>query len=320
MTMRNFQFLLERWNHFWFRPVPPHALGLFRVIFGSFLLILTVRHVPSVVVQYSSEGVYLPFAFPPDGSAQGVRDLLGFLLQPVPPLGAWVVYAAFLFSILCFTVGFQTRIATISTFLFYAYYYFLFSHLVDGSFDHIYPLVLLVLVFSGAGRAYSADSIRKEKRLVSKQWVSIFPQRVICLQLSIAYLSIGLVRILKGGWESGVVLEQSLTTIWATPAAYTFLDLAHFLSIGGNPWLLGLTVFLVKAIEILLPFTLWFRNLWIPSVIVGVLFHIGISLMLTMWPFLGMVAVYFLYLSPEVVAEWVRRLRFFEALHEWSKM
>jgi hypothetical protein len=87
----------DAWNRYWFRPQPPHSLGIFRLLLGLFFLVLWLLRAPHVSRYFSTAGIHAPMFAAPVGGLDGVRDwtdILGYLIQAVPPWTAWGLYVA----------------------------------------------------------------------------------------------------------------------------------------------------------------------------------------------------------------------------------
>ena len=102
---------LQRWEHWWFRPAPPHAMAVFRIVFSALLFVYWASKLPQIPMAFSREGLvfpslpdYVPFAFQ--------------LLFSPPPLSiAYAVYGCLLLVIVCIGLGWRMRSAAIISFL-----------------------------------------------------------------------------------------------------------------------------------------------------------------------------------------------------------
>ncbi|TSC57891.1 MAG: HTTM domain protein [Candidatus Peregrinibacteria bacterium Greene0416_19] len=312
------QIVVSHWNHFWFRQVPPHALALARIGFGFFLLLYFSLQFPTVAMRYSSAGIILPLFRP--------TTPLTVILTPPPPPIALLVFLVLLVFLLLFTLGWHMRIVGTVAVILYLYYWFLSLHLFDTSFDRIFLLALAVLTFSGADRVLSVRSYlegyrgvrgnRRYRGIVfnprtrrTLQYrppgrgrtgripplVSVFPQRLLAIQLTVTYLGVGLQKLVLPGWDGGEVLTVGFAGRWATP-------LARWLLLENIPLsAYDLLIFLIIALELTLPFGLWSRRMQRWFFALGFLFHLGIALLLGIWWFLALPVLYILFVDPEEV-------------------
>ena len=286
------------WNRFFFRKGPPHVLALFRFAFGGFLLFHWGIKLPSVPMLFSEEGILLPLFDLP-------------LLTPPSVSVAWLLFFIFLGSLLLLTIGFFSRIAAGTAFLFSSYYYLLSFHLFGTSFDHLFLFILLVLTFSPSDRTLSLRMFLKRRSFFAAEPITIFPQRLLALQITFTYLGVGWQKLFLPDWQSGRILLLGFMGRWATLLGFAVarLDLP--------PWFYDAIVFLTKGFEILIPFGLWIKRFGIRWWFFagGVLFHISIALLLGIWWFLVLIPAYILFFEPEEVEKWFERYVVYRMLY-----
>ena len=237
---------------------------------------------------FSNEGLSLPFH-------TFNSPLLMTLLSPPPPHIAWFVFSTFVVTLLLFTVGAMFRTSTILILLLYAYYHQIGLHAFFMTFERLYVFVFFVLLWSGAHKTLSYHVWHKHRSIVAWEPISIFPQRILGLQISATYLGVGWQKLILPGWHGGEILPYSLVSMWGT-------------SFGR--WIAGLNLplefydkanWVLKFFEFLLPFGLWIpRWQWL-FFAGGAFFHITISATISMWWFLIMVPAYIVFLEPEKV-------------------
>ncbi|MBI5155992.1 HTTM domain-containing protein [Candidatus Peregrinibacteria bacterium] len=268
--------------------MPPHPLALMRIAFGSFLLLYWGLKIPQVPMLFSGHGLILPL-FP--------AHEFGPLASLFPPTVtiACILFAIFYASLLLFTVGFGMRIAGIVAFILNVYYWMLSLHLFNTSFERLFLFTLLVLTLSGADRTLSFRAWREKGDARSFSPVSILPQRLLALQITFVYLGVALQKLWLPDWQSGEILSYSLVGVWGSRAGNWIvarnLPLAVF----------DVSVSLIKAFELAMPFGLWVprSRLWFMAG--GALFHTGIALLLDIWWFLVLIPAYILFFDPEDV-------------------
>src|SRR3989338_7093864 len=91
--------LFRHWNTFWFARIPPHALAILRILFGSFLVIEWIAYLPRVTKLFSSSGIVVPMFAGTD------IPVLHWFIEPFSPLLTYVIYFGYLLSLILFTVG-----------------------------------------------------------------------------------------------------------------------------------------------------------------------------------------------------------------------
>ncbi len=270
-----------------FGGVPPHALGLFRAIFGSFLLLYWLTKAPRVTMLFSDRGLVLPLVDSP-------------FLMPPPVSVAWLLYGVMLVSLLCVALGWRTRIAGCIALFLSAYYWFLSLHLFDTSFDRLFLFFLAVLAIDGADHAFTLP-LWLRGRTIADGTTSAFAQRLIAIQVTATYAGVGWQKFLLTDWAGSETLWYSLQNTWATPVAFAVAAFGLPLSF------FGVVTFIVKIFECLLPIGLWHRSLQPWFFAFGALFHLLVTVLLGMWWFLAMPATYLLFLDPSTVASWSQK-------------
>ncbi len=133
-----------RWDHWWYRDAPPHALALFRIVFGAFLFLYWATLLPAVPMLFSEEGISLPLY------EEGLPSFALTLLQPPPVWIAWILYGTLLLSFLLIVIGLCSRTASIVALLLHGYTYLSSHHLSWFTFEQLSVFFLLVLACSTA--------------------------------------------------------------------------------------------------------------------------------------------------------------------------
>ena len=272
------------WEHWWFRPVPPHALALFRMVFGMFLLLYWGRYFPHVPVLMGNAGIAFPLFL----------DRYPFLATPSVPV-AWVIYVLLLFTFLLITLGVFLRIAAWSALLFLTYIWLTSMHPHWLTMEHLTMVFLLFLGVSGADRTLSLHMWWRRGSPFAWEPVSILPQRCIALQITATYLGVGWQKAWLPDWQSGEILAYSLVSVWGTKPAFAIVQLNLPL------WVYDLTVLQVKYVEALLPFGLWVPRVRWFFMAWAFVFHSLIAVLFNIWWFLILVPSYVLFFEPESV-------------------
>jgi hypothetical protein len=288
MTLRSLLIGYDRW---WFRKAPPHALAILRIGFGAFLLFYWGIRLPHAAMLYSREGILLPMPAGP----------LSFLFAPPSPQVATLRLCLMLSALLSFTVGFRTRLSAAVTFILYVYYWRLSLFQLGASFDRLFLFFLLILACSGCGKTLSADMRLRKGSFFAWEPVSIFPQRLIAMQIAATYLGVGWQKLTLRAWWSGEVLSVGFMGRWATPPAWAIARLNLPI------WVYDAQVYLVKLFELTIPFGLWFRKTRWWYMLGGLLFHTGITILLGIWWFQVLIPAYIVFFQPEEVYGFLKR-------------
>ena len=278
----------QKWNYFFFRSCPPHALALLRIIFGLFIFFQWLIKTPYISMMFSNEGLSIPFR-------TFASPLLTTLLSPPSSLIAWTLFTLFLITLLLFTIGAGFRTSITLILLLYAYYHQIGLHAFFMTFERLYVFVFFVLLWSGADQTLSYRSFHKYGSIFAWEPISIFPQRLLALQISATYLGVGWQKLILPAWQGGEILSYSLVSMWGTRFGH---------------WLAGLNLpisfydaanWLLKFLQFLLPLGLWIPKWQWLFFVGGAIFHVTIAATISMWWFLIMVPAYIVFLEPEKV-------------------
>lgn len=194
----------------------------------------------------------------------------------------------------------------------------------DRGIDTMLRMVLLLLAFSGAGRALSIDAWRRDRTLFPDVRVLAWPRRFLVLQLSWMYFSAGIHKSQLAWWPAGdfsalyvVLLDPHFAradfSSWL-PSVYPLTQigtaLTMFFEVGAP--LMGLSLFYRRTahrggVGRRVFARLHVREVWLA---LGVGFHVALifTLRLGIFPF-GMLALYWAFLTPDELSTLTRKLR-----------
>jgi len=287
----------RRWEDWWLRPVPADLLGLFRIVFGLFLLLYWGLMLPDVPLLLSRQGLvqhvidpYVPAALTP-------------LLAPPSGAVAVALFSLFLLGIVAFTLGVLTRWAGALLIVFHAYFWGVSLHLTWFTIEHLMPVLIAILAFGGSDRAFSLRMQRRHGSWRASEPVSVLAQRLIAVQICATFLGVGWQKAWLPDWKDGTILHVALMGRWATPLGYW---------VAGLPlpaWFYDGLIVVVKCFEVCLPIGLWsprWRGWWILGMF---LFLFQIALLLSFWWFLILVPLSLSFYEPEALATRLRPAR-----------
>jgi len=297
-VFREVRAALKRLEEYYYGRKPPHALCLFRILWGIYFLIAWLWKLPHVALYYSNEGMAFPYFDVPDGPIRGPDDIIAIVTQAPPPAIAWLLYVISGAAVVLFLVGWWARPALLFTTAFSSYYYFLQLHSFDSSFDRALFVITFLLAMSRCDEVYSIKAWhRRRSGQCADDTIPAWPQRLIMLQIVAIYFGTGVYKVMTPDWSTGEILMESLQGDWGTSVGFWFvnLDLPAATS--------SLLVLQTILMEIWSPFLLFHRVLRNFFFIWGTCFHVGIAIMLTIPPFLFMPLSYPLFADPE----WIRR-------------
>lgn len=302
MTFRR---VVRAWDRFLFAPVSPVPIGIYRVLFGSLVLLNGLFLLPEVTTFFGEQGV-LPVA----DALRYTRSPRINVLAWLPPDDRWVYsfLAAYLLAAVCLTIGFLTRLSAALVFVGLVSLHHR-NMIVLNSADTILRLTSFYLVFSAAGRALSVDRWLRVRRgaeppgppAPAEPWA----QRLIQVQLAVAYLATVYWKLQGHTWVDGTAVYYATRTheFIRFPVPYVFDHL----------WTIKLMTWGTLAVEFALAVFVWFRDLRYPVLLAGLMLHLGLeysmNIQLFQWV---MISTYLLFIEPQdwrLAKAWLARRR-----------
>ena len=276
------------WDQFWFKRVPPHALAITRMGVALYALLYTLLYAPHLKLLFSNEGLVLP-------RYADLYPQLQWLLTPPPLQVATLLFALVVVAELNMLWGQYTKLSIGLVTLLGLYFWQLQLHLFPTSYNRILLLVLLVLFFSGSDRTFSLDQKRRTGSFWDWEDVSILPQRLIALQISVTFLGVSLQKWWLPQWQGGEVLSYSFLSMWGTGLARCYarlpLNMEHY----------DFLVLMVKIFQPLAAVGVWIQRFRIISVLFLAWFIIMVSVMLSIWWFIYVIPACIVFWHPEEV-------------------
>ena len=298
---------LQAWNRFWFAPISAKPLGLFRILFGLFVL----AHLALISVD-------LDFWYSDVGLLQGDEaivtggpfrpSILSYYQDPVSVRIAVGVVAA---VAVAFTLGWRTRIMGVLLYLGVMTFYNR-NLLTNCGPDQVMMITSFYMMLAPCGAAYSLDARREARRRGTPAEPLIYPwaQRLMQFQLCLIYFVTAYLKCGGRSWIGGTAIHYVLFNHEVGQFDLEWL--------GGYPLVLNLMAYAALVVEFALAFLLWFRptRRWVA--LLGVMLHVGIVPLVNV-PLFGeqMTALYILFLDPDELsalgrfltapARWFRR-------------
>jgi len=257
------------WNQFFFEPISPATIGVFRICFGIVIFLAVLGRYPfrelfygdNGIVRYETMNGYFPG--PP---------WFYFRWLPAGDPGLNLYFLALMAVTVCLVIGFQTRLSC--AFVFLGLISLSNRNLfIDNAGDDLMRINALILMFSHAGRAYSIDRwLRRTRGLENVALPKLEPwaQRLLQIQVAYLYSDTFILKLPGEGWQNGTALYYALN--YLELRRFQFKYLFYYL------WQIKLATWGVMAGEFALSFLVWFRKLRYWILAIGVLLHIGINL------------------------------------------
>jgi HTTM domain len=260
--------LAKLWNEFFFQKQSPLPIALFRIVYGTFVIVTLWLLRPDWLNWYGTDAwLSLPTAL----KLEPGHRLNLFTI--IPQTDAWIgaIFWIALGSALLLTIGLFTRSSSIAVFVCLNSIQQRNLYITHGG-DTFLRLAGFFLIFAPAGAALSLDrSIRVwcDRQSRDLQWHSPWAQRMIQIQLSLMYLTAFLVKINGATWLQGTALFY----------VYHLNELKHFPlpSWFFRPMVLKLGDWSTLALEFSLGVLIWVREFRYVLLGVGLLFHLWLE-------------------------------------------
>lgn len=303
------------------------SFAVLRILYGLGLLITLVPSIPERSLLWG------PASFWVDAEAKR-RGFFTFdtLFPKDNPLVFDLVFFLMVAVVILFTIGYQTRLATVMVLIFVFSLQANNPYVLNGG-DTLYRITLLFLIFANLGAHFSVDSWlaeRRRRREVARK--PLVPNHIVnaahnvslilcCFQIIVVYVVSGIWKLHGDEWLDGTALFYALR-IDAFMVYPAFNELLWQSSL-----LIYIATFIALWVQTLFPIAL----LWRPSrifVLVSLVFmHSGIGILLGLWPFsLLMIALDMLYIRDSTwvsMTNWARSTKVGEfvddRIHEAGK-
>ncbi|MDG3004810.1 HTTM domain-containing protein [Paludisphaera mucosa] len=283
---------LHAWNRFWFAPISARPLGVFRILFGLFVL----GHLALISVD-------LDYWYTDAGLLRGDEAAVtAGPLRPTPlayfqdPTSVRVALAITIGVAVAFTLGWRTRVAGVLLYLAQMSFYNR-NLLTNCGPDQVMMITTFYMMLAPCGAAFSLDARRAAARRGTLAEPLIYPwaQRLMQLQLCLIYFVTGFLKCNGRAWLGGTAVHYVLFNHEVGQFNLEW--------VAGYPLVVNFMTFAALAVEFALVFLLWFRptRRWVA--LLGVALHVGIWPMVNV-PLFGeqMTALYLLFLDPDELA------------------
>lgn len=180
--------LLNFWNKFFFGSFDPFSVSIFRIFLGTLMFVFYIANFPNWERFYAPEG--LSWLNPETLTTERWWSIFSWTHGTIPIKTFWWVG---FFSTVAFTMGFQTRLATIFLYIIQSSMNTTGWVVVNGE-DSIFRMFLLYSCFAPLNFTFSLDSYLKRKRLEKKgikyepNLPLIWPIRLLQINFALVYL------------------------------------------------------------------------------------------------------------------------------------
>jgi hypothetical protein len=297
------------WNKWWFGPISPVPLGLFRLLFGLLVLAYGLLLFPDRVMWFGEKGTMT--------WVDSDRYNFQFSLSPRIDLlhgvtrEHWltVFFVVFLVFALGLTLGFATRLCAIAVFV-----QLVSLHnrdaLIHNSGDTLMMVMAAYLLLAPSGVALSLDRlirIRRGREGRTPPLIAPWAQRLMQLQVSAVYCSTSLSKLSGAMWLKGTAVYYALKLPDIERFPVPWIDAHHL-------WFIHLLTWGAIAVELSLWTLVWLPRTRLYALAAGTLLHLGIeySMNIPLFSF-TMITCYILFLTETDLrnfARWVKRRAF----------
>ncbi len=270
-------------------------MAIFRILFAAYLLIEACTYLPFVPQMFSDQALTMSLW------ADLVPPSVRFLFELPPPTIAWVIASVYLIACIGLMIGCGMRTCVTILLILFLYYWQVSFFLFPSSYHRIYFFTLIAFLISGADKTFSVRMLRTHRSFFAWEPIMIFAQRLLAVQITVTYLGVGLQKAWLPVWQDGRALSYSIIGRWGTSLG------RWVVSLNLPFWFYSVNVFLIKIGEVFLPFMLWTKRWRWYAVAMGVAFHVGIAVLMSIWWFIPLIPAYIVFWQPEEVYEWLNR-------------
>jgi Vitamin K-dependent gamma-carboxylase len=287
---------IRDWNQFFFGRVSARPLAVFRIVFG----VIMVGYLSLMSVEFR-------FWYTGNGLLQGKEaleaagpmrfSLLQYYNNGVLP---YFVYGLAIFSAICLTVGWRTRIVSV---LLYLSMITLYHRNVssNGGPDAMPLLVSFYMMFCPSGLEFSMDAARaaRKRGTLASPIIAPWGMRLLQFQICLIYFQSCVIKCQGPAWMEGSVVHYILFN--REFGQFNMQWLAQY------PLLINVMTHGALMIEFALAFWLWFRPTRKYAALGGVMLHGGIRPILLV-PGFGeiMVASYLTFFAHDEITAMLR--------------
>lgn len=278
-----------------------------RILYGIGLLIFLVPSIPERSLLWGPASFWVD----PEAKRRGYFTF-DLLVTKSDPLLFDIAYFGLIALVVLFLIGYQTRIVRILMLIMLVSLHSNNSYVLNGG-DTLYRITLVFIVLANVSHHWSVDAWlarrraeRKPEKAARKPLVPA-PIRnaahnvalvLCCFQIVVVYAVSGIWKLRGEEWPDGTALFYALRidTFMAYPAINEL--------IWQSSVVIYVATFIALWTQTLFPFAIMWRPTRIFALIALVFMHLGIAVLLGLWPFsLAMIALDMLFIrDPSWVA------------------
>ena len=294
----------QKLYNFWFAKEKTLNLGIFRIVFGLFILKILLLSYFHWQEYYGVDGIISLERFINARGGWFLASLKSIFALSSNPQFIWVIYGLGLLTTLCFIVGLGTRIATIILYIFWLSLCQRNSAIIDSK-DIVVQMLLFYSCFAPLGNTLSVDNVFRRKLLKKRRNIlnyippkqSVWSVRLLQISIALIYPLSAIDKLYSDiAWRDGSMMYYvSLYDAWFR---FTDVDLLH------NYVLSCISTYSALILEFVFPLLVWFKQTKYWILIMMALFHISIAIVMNEFILqfsLVMLISYTLFLDAEVI-------------------
>ena len=271
------------WERFWFRAEPTSTLAVLRIVFGVVALCWTISLAPDLDAFFGRSGLL--------ASQPGAGGAWGVLAVVHSNLAIQILFAALLCACIALTVGYQTRLASVLVFIGILSFERRNPYVFNTG-DSLIRLLAFYIMLAPAGSALSVDRWHRGGDMWEFPARSVWPLRLMQIQLSAIYLFGLWVKLQGTTWNNGTAVSYAIRI-----SDLSRFPMPHFMS--HSMLVANVLTFGTLAVELSLAVLVWNRRARPWVLLAGVCLHLGIDYSIRVGFFsLAMFTLYLSFLDP----------------------
>ena len=290
-------FLLKKWDEFWFGKFDPVSASVFRISLGILMIIFYIANFPNWERFYAVDG--MASLDPKTVLSTNWWSIFSWTEGLFPVKVYWWIG---FFSTIAFTLGFQTRIATIILYVLQTSMNMRDWVVINGE-DHIFRMILFYGCFAPLNHSFSLDNFFRKKKLEKKglsdnrELPLIWPIRLMQINIALIYV-INVPNKLTDdfAWINGEAIYWTMVNNMWSHQIFTeyFYKWDCLLS--------KIFAYGTILVEGLFPILVWIRETKLLSIAAITFLHLGITFLIPNVTFftLAMICLFWVYVPSEV--------------------
>ena len=270
----------EAWNGFWFRPSPPHTLAVMRILTG--LMVLYSHAVWTLEFSGFIGGKLLPFGYRTNLFGSQLESTFAWSHFDWLPPAMWMpAHVIGLLVVVCFTLGWQTKIFSWIT----AALVISYANRATGALfglDQILAFLTLYLAVSNCGGAFSIDYWLKSRMRNDHGAKELSPwntiaTRLVQIHLCVVYLFAGMGKCQGETWWNG-------EAIWGALASHEY-QTVDMTFMADQMWLVAVITLMTLFWEVSYTALIWPKLTRPIMLTLAIPMHLGIGICMGMMTF-----------------------------------